>query len=134
MKSLTNEEKSMVDWAVRFGNCRTGNNCSYVRLNHQYGVKCYEYIDLRDKPYFNQVKLSKLGYAPKAFSRFKVGFYYCYLTEHVPKIFSVNCDKYSSNVIQDFLDELQSQGLHFFDDTENNFGILNNKIVIVDCE
>ena len=132
---LSDNLKEFVYWSVKFGNCKSGNNCSYVRVDYDLGVKSYYYLDDRDRPYFNQVKLNKLGFAPKAFCRFKCGIYYCYLTEHVETIYStldpVEKTMYS---IPSLIESIKQYNIEIYDDIEENFGVKDGNLLLIDCE
>lgn len=117
-------------YKIKSGNYASGNICKYIRC-HGLNIKCYECRYERDTCYFNQKRLSKYGYTPKAFERFCIYNYYCYTTEHVNEILQDEDDKR----IEKFCDRVwHNIRFDIVDPQPQNFGVVNGNLVLVDCE
>jgi hypothetical protein len=120
-----------------------GMSCSFVAIDDEWGLKCYDEEDVRDEAYNNQQLLADYELAPPVGQKTEVGEYYCYFS----RIAEVICPNFADSElfdkktkewedrINDLTDEINSKtGIYVADDHVENFGVFNGKLVLIDTE
>ena len=119
-----------------------GRSCTYIQLNDELGVKCYIHDPVnRNHSFKTQKKLYKLKLAPKAHFKFdfRIPFFKpgkrkcyqinCFVTQHAEK-----CGGEYLKQLPELYAALQQNGMSTHDIAQRNCGLINNKLIIIDCD
>lgn len=111
---------------------QSGRHCAFFVDEIGNGIKAYFSESMRNRCYLWQRRLYKLGFAPKAYNRFSVGKYFCYMTA----VARVSNELVFDYELRDKLvrDIYKKTGKIYKDDCWFNFGYIDGNIVIIDCD
>lgn len=119
-----------------------GMVCHFVKLDDDWGVKCFRRERKRNECYNWQKKAAAVGLGPKVGEMFSFGKYFCYITQVAEVYHNIEsmdwddyCDIERDN--QDEIDKLKAEleekiGFWFSDDHIGNIGFINGRMVCID--
>lgn len=120
----------------------SGSACTFVRLDHEKGLKLYGCPDVRDEAYNNHKTIfGCTTRAPELFDKVDVAGYYGYVTQLAETL----CDSADDEEMdlaeeewQDAIDEcvaeVEEAGYYYHDAHPGNFGFIDGHMVIIDFD
>lgn len=121
-----------------------GVTCIFIKVDDDWGIKCYRQEWTRDNCFQSQEAWAKEGFAPPVGVKFQVGDYYCYSTR-VAELLHENLMNESAefwdNLEEEYYDqitnrsnEMAAAGYYVTDSHVGNWGIYEDELVFIDFD
>lgn len=120
----------------------SGCSCYFVKLDDEWGIKCYKDYSTRDRCFEQQSIYASEGFAPPVGSCFNIGDWKCYSTRVAQVFVDETMDMNEWDVQEEiYLDEIskkikeiQSAGLYVADEHIGNWGRYEGELVFIDFD